>query len=147
MGLNPHTELQGFVGFLVLFLLLHLFLNVCLRELSTLIHSYLCFPIQSVQSLSCVQLFATPWTAAHQASLSITNFRSLPKPMSIESVMPSNHLILCRPLVLLTSIFASIRVFSNESAYFWEKKLLNTWPLFLLTCCFWLCLYYLFSLR
>ena len=125
MGLNPHTELQGFVGFLVLFLLLHLFLNVCLRELSTLIHSYLCFPIQSVQSLSCVQLFATPWTAAHQASLSITNFRSLPKPMSIESVMPSNHLILCRPLVLLTSIFASIRVFSNESAYFGEKKIVK----------------------
>ena len=125
MGLNPHTELQGFVGFLVLFLLLHLFLNVCLRELSTLIHSYLCFPIQSVQSLSCVQLFATPWTAAHQASLSITNFRSLPKPMSIESVMPSNHLILCRPLLLLTSIFASIRVFSNESAYFGEKKIVK----------------------
>ena len=71
MGLNPHTELQGFVGFLVLFLLLHLFLNVCLRELSTLIHSYLCFPIQSVQSLSCVQLFATPWIVAYQDPLSM----------------------------------------------------------------------------
>ena len=69
----------------------------------------------SVQSLSCVQLFATPWTTACQASLSITNFRSLPKPLSIESVMPSNHLILCRPLLLLPSIFPSIRVFSNES--------------------------------
>ena len=70
----------------------------------------------SVQSLSCVRLFATPWTAACQAFLSITNCPSLPKPMSIESVMPSNHLILCRPLLLLPSIFASIRVFSNESA-------------------------------
>ena len=72
--------------------------------------------ISSVQSLSHVQLFATPWTAAHQASLSVTNSRSLPKLMSIESVMPSSHLILCRPLLLLPSIFASIRVFSNESA-------------------------------
>ena len=69
----------------------------------------------SVQSLSCVQLFATPWTAAHQASLSITNSWNLPKLMSIELVMPSNHLILCRPLLLLPSIFSSIRVFSNES--------------------------------
>ena len=67
--------------------------------------------ISSVQSLSHVQLFATPWTAACQASLSITNSRSPPKPMSIESVMPSNHLILCRPLLLLPSIFSSIRVF------------------------------------
>ena len=58
----------------------------------------------------------TPWTTAHQASLSITNSQSLPKPMSIESVIPSNHLILCRPLLLLSSIFPSIRVFSNESA-------------------------------
>ena len=70
----------------------------------------------SVQSLSHVWLFATPWTAARQASLSITNSRSPPKPMSIESVMPSNHLILCCPLLLLPSIFPSIRVFSNESA-------------------------------
>ena len=69
----------------------------------------------SVQLLSCVRLFATPWTAARQASLSITNFRRLLKLMSIESVMPSNHLILCRPLLLLPSIFTSIRVFSNES--------------------------------
>ena len=72
--------------------------------------------ISSVQSLSRVRLFATPWTTAHQASLSITNSQSLPKPMSIESVMPSNHLILCCPLLLLPSIFPNIRVFSNESA-------------------------------
>ena len=70
----------------------------------------------SVQSLSRVRLFATPRTAARQASLSITNSRSSPKPMSIESVMPSSHLILCRPLLLLPSIFPSIRVFSDESA-------------------------------
>ena len=69
---------------------------------------------QSVQSLSRVQLFATPWTAAHQASLSITNSQSLLKLMSIESVMPSDHLILCHTL-LLPSILPSIRVFSNES--------------------------------
>ena len=70
----------------------------------------------SVQFLSCVWLFVTPWTAAHQASLSITNFRSLPKLMSIESVMLSNHLILYHLILLLHSIFPSIRVFSNESA-------------------------------
>ena len=70
----------------------------------------------SVQLLSRVRLFATPWTAALQASLSITNTRSLPKLMSIKWVMPSNHLILCRPLLLPPSIFPSIRVFSNESA-------------------------------
>ena len=68
------------------------------------------------QSLSWVQLFETAWTAARQASLSITNSWSLPKPMSIESVMPSNHLILYHPLLLLPSIFLSIRVFSNEWA-------------------------------
>ena len=70
----------------------------------------------SVQFLSCVRLFATPWTAACQASLSITNSRSLPKLTSKDSVMPSNHLILCRTLLLLPSILPSIRVFSNESA-------------------------------
>ena len=69
----------------------------------------------SVQSLSHVWFFATPWPAACQASLSFTNSRSLLKLMSIESVIPSNHLILCRPLLLLLSIFTSIRVFSNES--------------------------------
>ena len=70
----------------------------------------------SVQSLSHVQLFVTPWTAARQASLSITNSQSPPKPMSIKSVMPSNHLTLYCPLLLLPSIFPSIRVFSNQSA-------------------------------
>ena len=70
--------------------------------------------ISSVQSLSRVQLFATPWTTARQGSLSITNSWSPPKPMSIELVMPSNHLILCCPL-LLPSVFPSIRLFSNES--------------------------------
>ena len=69
----------------------------------------------SVQSLSRVKLFATPWTTARQASLSIANTRSLLKLMSIESVVPSNHLILCYPLLLLPSVFPSIRVFSNES--------------------------------
>ena len=71
--------------------------------------------ISSLQSLSCVQLFAIPWTAACQASLSITNSWSLPKLMSNESVMPSSHLILCHPSLLLPSIFPSIRVFSVES--------------------------------
>jgi len=70
----------------------------------------------SGHSLSCVQLFATPWTAAHQASLSITNYRSMLKLMSIESVMPSNHLILCCSLLLLLpSVLPSIRIFSSES--------------------------------
>ena len=72
--------------------------------------------ISSVQLLSRVQLPVTPWTAARQASLSITNSRSPPKPTSIELVMPSNHLILCCPFLLLPAIFPSIRVFSNESA-------------------------------
>ena len=69
-----------------------------------------------VQSLNLVRLFATPWTAAHQASLFITNSRSLLKLMSMESVIPSNHLVLCHPLLLLPSIFPNIGVFSNESA-------------------------------
>ena len=77
-----------------------------------LLHAYV---LLSVQLLSRVQLFVTPWTAAHQASLYITNSRSLLRLMSIESVMSSSHLILCHPL-LLPSIFPSIRVFSNESA-------------------------------
>ena len=78
---------------------------------------------ESVQLLSRVRFFATPWTAACQASLFITNSQSLPKLMPIESVMPSNHLILCHPLLLLHSIFPSIRVFSNESALHirWSK--------------------------
>ena len=78
--------------------------------------------ISSVQSLGHVQLFETLWTIRHQAFQSITNSRGLLKLMSIESVMPSNHLILCRPLLLLPSIFPSIRVFSNESV------LLIRWP-------------------
>ena len=78
--------------------------------------SYIIIYFSSVQLLSRVQLFATPWTAARQASLSITNSWRPPKPMSIESVMPSNQLILCTPLLLLPSIFPSIRVFLNESA-------------------------------
>ena len=77
---------------------------------------YSCFQFSSVHSLSYVQLFATPWTAACQASLSIINSQSLLKLMFIESVRPSNHLTLCCPLLLLPSIFPSIRVFSNESA-------------------------------
>ena len=77
----------------------------------------------SVQLFSHVWLFATPWTAAHQASLSVTSSRSLPKLMSIELVMPSNHLILCRCLLLLPIILPSIRVFSNESTLYirWPK--------------------------
>ena len=72
--------------------------------------------VMSVQLLSHVRLFVTPWTTIRQASLSITSSQSLLKLMSIVSVMPSNHLILCRPLLLLPSVFPSIRVFSNESA-------------------------------
>ena len=78
--------------------------------------------LSSVQLLSRVWLFGIPWSAARQASLSITNSQSPPKPMSIESVMPSNHLIVCRPLLLLPSIFPNIRVFSNESHYLIHGK-------------------------
>ena len=91
----------------------------------------------SVQSLSHVRLFVTPWTAARQASLSITNSRSSPKLRSIESVMPSNHLILCHPLLLLPSIFPRIRVFSNESTLHirWPKywRSASTWVLSMYT--------------
>ena len=91
------------------------------------LHSYVCFlrqwtlksttyAISLVQLLSCVRLFATPWTAIHQASLSFAISQSLLKLISIEPAMPSNHLILCRPLLFLPLIFPSIRVFSNESA-------------------------------
>ena len=80
-------------------------------------------PFSSVQSLSRVLLFATPWTTARQASLSLTKCRSLLKLMSVESPMPSNHLILCRPLLLMPSIFPSIRVFSNESVLLAWKEL------------------------
>ena len=82
---------------------------------SVIYFTLLSWQFNSVQSLSHVPLFATPWTAAHQASLSITNSQSLLKLTSIESVMPSKHLILCHPLFLPPSIFPSNRVFSNES--------------------------------
>ena len=94
-GLNPHL------------------LNFLYSQADSLTLSH---QFSSVQSLSCVRLFATPWTATCQASLSITNSWNLLKLMSIESVMPSNHLILCCPLLLPPSIFPSIRVFSKESA-------------------------------
>ena len=83
----------------------------------------------SVQSLSPVCFFATPWITARQASLSITNSQSPPKPMSTESVMPSCHLILCHPLLLLPSIIPSIRIFSNESALHirWPKYWSFSW--------------------
>ena len=77
----------------------------------------LCRSFSSVRSLSHVQLFVTPWTAANQASLSITSSQSLLRLMSIESVMPSNHLVLCHIFLLLPSIFPNIRVFSKESAF------------------------------
>ena len=88
----------------------HLILCHPLLLLSTIFSS-----ISSVQSLRRVQLFMTPWTTAHQASLSIASSWSLLKLMSTKSVMPSNHLVLCHPLLLLPSIFPSIRVFSSES--------------------------------
>ena len=96
-------------------------------QLLLILSFLLCFLLllqcSSVQSLSCVWLFATPWTAARQASLSVTISQNLLKLMSIESVMPSNHLILCHPLLLQPSIFPSIRVFSNESVFHirWPK--------------------------
>ena len=83
-----------------------LFYFLCLESI------YISPSFSSVQLLSCLRLFATPWTAAHKASVSITNSQSLLKLMSFESVMPSNHLILCRPLLLLPSIFPTIGVFS-----------------------------------
>ena len=87
----------------------HIFFHFLSLTLSLLL------TFSSVQSLSCVRLLVTPWTTPHQAPLSITKSKSLLKLMSTESVMPSNHLILCHPLLLLPSIFPSIRVFSSES--------------------------------
>ena len=97
-------------------------MNLCTKQTHRL-RKKLLVQFSSVQSLSCVRLFVTPWTVACQASLSITNSWSPPKPMSIVSVMPSKHLLLCRPHLLLLSIFPNIRVFSNESAlcYRWPK--------------------------
>ena len=89
---------------------------------------------QSVQLLSCVRLFVTPWIAACQASLSITNSRSSPRLTSIESVMPSSHLILCRPLLLLPPVYPSIRFFSSESTLrmrwpkYWSFSLASVLP-------------------
>ena len=94
-----------------------------------------CSQFSSVESLSHVQLFVTWWTAARQASLSITNSQSPPKPMSIELVMPSNHLVFCHPCLLLPSIFPSIRIFSNESALcirwpkYWVSALASVLPM------------------
>ena len=87
-------------------------LNAALKCKPQIVHNHLF--ISSPQFLSCVLLFVTTWTATQQAFLSITNSRSLLKLMHIESVMPSNHLILCHPFLLLSSIFPSIKVFSNE---------------------------------
>ena len=85
-----------------------------LSEIKQIRKDNYCMTLSSVQSLSCVWLFATPWTTAGQASQSITNSQSPPKPKSIVSVIPSNHLFLCHPLLLLPSIFLSLRVFSND---------------------------------
>ena len=95
--------------------ILYPFIIITSEYLSEYIVTFMSHKFSSVQSLSHVWLFVTPWTTAHQASLSIINSWSPPKPMSIELVMPSNHLILCHPF-LLPSVFPSIRVFSNESA-------------------------------
>ena len=89
------------------------FLKCMINEIEIHLHQNLIYLFS--QSLSRVWLFVTPWTAAHQASLFITSFRSPLKPMSTESEMPSNHLILCRPLLILSSVFPNIRVFSKES--------------------------------
>ena len=98
---------------------------ICIPQNTYCLDLHCCSVAQfsSVQSLGHIWLFTTPWTAARQASLSIANSQSLLKLMSIESVMPFNHLILCRPLLLLPSIFPSIRVFSNESVLhiMWPK--------------------------
>ena len=116
----PHLFICSFISeHLAYFPLLTIVHNttVNLHEVlySTFLLPNVIFQFSSFQSLSHVQFFATPWIAAHQASLSITNSRSSPRLMSIESVMPSSHLILCCPLLLLPLILPSIRVFSNES--------------------------------
>ena len=96
-----HSSVNGLLG--------------CLHVLAIVNSAAINNGIRSVQSLSRVRLFATPWTAAHQALLSITNSQSLLKLMSIELAMPCNHIILCHPILLPPSIFPSTRVFSNES--------------------------------
>jgi len=115
MLLSPYISPSSPLSLCPLVCSLCLFLHCC-PENKFLVTIVLDFGyMHSVQSLSRVRLFAIPWTAACQASLSITNSRSLLRFMAIESVMPSNHLILCHPLLLPLSIFPSIRVFSNES--------------------------------
>ena len=107
---------EGYLPVLFFFLRFHInFRIICSSSVKNVIDNFI-VQFSSVQLLICAQIFATPWTVACQESLCITNSQSLPKPMSIESVMPLNHLILCSPLLLLSSIFPSIRVFSNESA-------------------------------
>ena len=98
--------------------------NMCILFSNVVLVVRTCVVV-AVQSLSCVPLFATPWTSARQASLSFTISWSLLKLMSIESIMPSNHLVLCRPLLLLLSIFPSIRVFSNVSSLNQVAKVLE----------------------
>ena len=106
---SPVSQVKQPLGRMEFQICLHLFLQSCIL-IFCLIY------LVVVQSLSCVQLFVIPWTAASQAFLSFPSYLSLVKLMFIESVMPSNYLILCCPLLLLPSIFPSIRVFSNESA-------------------------------
>ena len=112
---------------LVSFSVIGYFPIIVLPLISSLVHlwSENTLSVSSVQSLSWVWLFETPWTAAHQATLSITNSLSLLKLRSIESVMPSNHLIFCHPLFLLPSIFPSVRVFSNVSSLHQVAKVLE----------------------
>ena len=111
-------------------------------------HESFYMSIISGQSHYRVRLFATLWSAAHQASLSITNSQSLLKPMSIKLVMPSNHLILCCPLLLLLSIFPSIRVFSNESVLhirrpkYWSFSFSILLPKFCHLGSLWICTYF-----
>ena len=118
---------------------IYIYIYVCVC-VYTHTHRY----ISSVQSLSRVWLFAIPWTAAHQASLSITNSQSLLKLMSTELVMPSNYLILCHPPFLLPSIFPSIRVFSNESVLhirwlkYWSFSSVSVLPM---NICMYVCMY------
>ena len=132
-----HLSANGHLGYFhVLAIVNTAAKNIGLHVSLSILVFLLCMPtsgisgsFSSVQSFSCVRLFATPWTRERQASLSITNSWSPPKPMSIESVMPSNLLILCRPLLLLPAIFPGIRVFSNESTLcirwpkYWEFQL------------------------
>ena len=103
----------------------YLYINV-IHHINKLKNKDHMITFSSLQSLSRVLLFATPWTAAHQASLSTTSSLSSPKPMSTESVMPSNHLILCHPLLLLPSVFPSIRVWLKLPVFVPRKK--RNWP-------------------